>query len=175
MISKREKMGRLTKAERMKRNQDRKLRNKLAFDADIALLKSFCGIGGRYSALELVVTTSVKLGLTVRGDVHPHTQLKVLAGKVRKLNDEPKFRCKTKKDFYSSRAWKILRYQAFERYSNKCACCGGSPSDGLTMHVDHIKPKSTHPELALDIENLQILCEDCNVGKINQWQTDWRP
>jgi ribosomal protein S30 len=168
-------MGKLTKAERVKRNQERRLKNKQAFNDDIKLLKSFCGIGGNYSALELAVVTSAKLGLTVRGDVHPHTQIKVLAGKVRKLDDKPKFKCRTKKDFYSSRAWKILRYQAFERYGNKCACCGATPSDGLVMHVDHIKPKSTSPELALDIENLQILCEDCNVGKINQWQTDWRP
>lgn len=168
-------MAKLTKAERIKRNKERKLKNKRAFDADIALLKSFCGIGGKYSALELVVTTSAKLGLTVRGDIHPHSQLKFLAGKVRRLDDKPKFKCKTKKDFYSSRAWKILRYQAFERYGNKCACCGATPADGLVMHVDHIKPKSTHPDLALDIENLQILCEDCNVGKINQWDTDWRP
>jgi len=24
------------------------------------------------------------------------------------------------------------------------------------------------------LNNLQILCEDCNVGKINQWDTNWK-
>ena len=59
-------------------------------------------------------------------------------------------------------------------YGNKCSCCGASSSDDVTLHVDHIKPRSTNPELSLDINNLQILCEPCNIGKINQWDTDWR-
>jgi 5-methylcytosine-specific restriction endonuclease McrA len=43
------------------------------------------------------------------------------------------------------------------------------------MHVDHIKPRSLFPLLAADPENLQVLCEDCNVGKSNVDTTDWRP
>ena len=42
------------------------------------------------------------------------------------------------------------------------------------IHVDHIKPRSKYPELELDINNLQVLCEDCNIGKSNIDETDWR-
>ena len=42
------------------------------------------------------------------------------------------------------------------------------------MHVDHIKPRSTHPHLSLDESNLQVLCDDCNVGKSNRYEDDWR-
>lgn len=76
--------------------------------------------------------------------------------------------------FYSSPKWLKLRYQAFELYGNRCACCGATPETGATLEVDHIKPRSSHPELALDIENLQILCRNCNLGKLNNYQTQWR-
>ena len=31
--------------------------------------------------------------------------------------------------------------------------------------VDHIKPRSKYPELALEIENLRVLCRSCNSKK----------
>lgn len=42
------------------------------------------------------------------------------------------------------------------------------------MHVDHIKPFSRYPELAMKLSNLQLLCEDCNQGKGVRDETDWR-
>lgn len=77
-------------------------------------------------------------------------------------------------EFYSSRSWQNLRYEAFKRYGKHCALCGRSTADGVTLHVDHIKPRSKYPEMALDIENLQILCEDCNMGKGARDKTKWR-
>ena len=54
--------------------------------------------------------------------------------------------------------------------------CGRSPKvHGIILHVDHIKPRSKYPELELDITNLQILCEDDNLGKSNRYETDYRP
>lgn len=87
----------------------------------------------------------------------------------KKLSDE-----QIKNGFYKSREWKAARYAAFELHGNKCQCCGASPQTGAVLHVDHIKPRSLYPEHALNAENLQILCEDCNIGKSNLWETDWR-
>jgi 5-methylcytosine-specific restriction endonuclease McrA len=42
------------------------------------------------------------------------------------------------------------------------------------MHVDHIKPRSKYPALELAEDNLQVLCELCNIGKSNTNETDWR-
>lgn len=75
------------------------------------------------------------------------------------------------KDFYNSSEWLQLRY-AFLRTSSKiCMLCG---SYKKPIHVDHIKPKSIYPHLALDINNLQILCAQCNKGKSNIYEDDWR-
>lgn len=74
-------------------------------------------------------------------------------------------------DFYSSRDWKELRYIVLANNPRKCMLCGHR---GKSLHVDHIKPRSLHPELALDIDNLQILCGDCNVGKSNKHTHDFR-
>jgi len=60
---------------------------------------------------------------------------------------------------------------AIKQYGRKCMCCGATDSP---IHVDHIKPRSKHPELELELSNLQILCEDCNMGKGGWDQTDWR-
>lgn len=42
------------------------------------------------------------------------------------------------------------------------------------MNVDHIKPRKLFPELALDPDNLQVLCHECNHGKGNWDMTDFR-
>lgn len=77
-------------------------------------------------------------------------------------------------EFYSSQKWFNLRREAFEKYGSSCQCCGRSPLNGAVMHVDHIKPRSKFPELALDINNLQILCDQCNLGKSDTSETKWR-
>jgi len=78
-------------------------------------------------------------------------------------------------DFLKTYAWRKLRMEALKLYGRKCLCCGRTPESGGILHVDHIKPRRFFPELALDIKNLQILCEECNHGKGNWDQTDWRP
>lgn len=83
---------------------------------------------------------------------------------------------KTKKsdEFLRSYQWRKLRYKVLTKYGSRCMCCGLTPDDGVKIHVDHIKPRSKFPELSLDINNLQILCEQCNHGKSNWDQTDFR-
>lgn len=76
--------------------------------------------------------------------------------------------------FLNSYEWRKLRMEALIKYGRKCVCCGATPDSGAVMNVDHIKPRKTHPELALDLNNLQILCSECNHGKGNWDNTDWR-
>lgn len=77
--------------------------------------------------------------------------------------------------FLQSYAWKKLRLKVIKKYGAVCMCCGDSPATGAVINVDHIKPRKLFPELALEESNLQILCHDCNQGKGNWDQTDWRP
>lgn len=77
--------------------------------------------------------------------------------------------------FYSSWAWKEVRYKAIKLHGRKCQCCGWMPSDGNgRLVVDHIKPRRKHPKLELDLNNLQVLCNDCNMGKSNKHNDDFR-
>jgi hypothetical protein len=77
--------------------------------------------------------------------------------------------------FYKTPEWRRIRYEALSKNGNNCQCCGKSPSiNNITLHVDHIKPRSIYPEFALDLDNLQILCEECNLGKSNTYEDDWR-
>ena len=60
---------------------------------------------------------------------------------------------------------KRLRYKVLMRDNKTCCICGRSQSStpGLVLHVDHIKPWSKGGETVM--ENLQTLCQDCNLGK----------
>lgn len=80
----------------------------------------------------------------------------------------------SKDDFLQSYQWRKLRYEAILKYGRKCMLCGATPESGVQIHVDHIKPRKKYPELALDINNLQILCGVCNHGKGNWDESDWR-
>ena len=77
-------------------------------------------------------------------------------------------------DFYDSSEWRELRYKALKQCGAACQCCGRPRGNGVVLHVDHIKPRSKFPHLELLLENLQVLCEDCNLGKSNKDSTDWR-
>jgi hypothetical protein len=76
--------------------------------------------------------------------------------------------------FYDTQEWKELRYKVLQRYGATCQCCGATRQDNVKIHVDHIKPRSRFPKLELDINNLQVLCEPCNMGKRAHDLTDWR-
>jgi 5-methylcytosine-specific restriction endonuclease McrA len=78
------------------------------------------------------------------------------------------------KEFLQSYEWRTVRMVVLKRDGAICACCGASPKTGAVMNVDHIKPRRTHPQLALDPANLQVLCDACNHGKGNWDDTDWR-
>lgn len=78
-------------------------------------------------------------------------------------------------EFYNSEAWRKVRFGALKKADGCCALCGRNKRDhGVVLHVDHIKPRSLYPALELQAGNLQVLCEDCNLGKGNRDTTDWR-
>jgi 5-methylcytosine-specific restriction endonuclease McrA len=77
-------------------------------------------------------------------------------------------------EFFRSREWQELRYFVLKKYGAKCQCCGAGRADGKVIHVDHIKPRSRFPLLQWEVNNLQVLCEDCNLGKGAWDRTDWR-
>ena len=76
--------------------------------------------------------------------------------------------------FLSTYEWRKVRMEALKKYGPRCQCCGATPATGAVMNVDHIKPRKKWPSLALDVNNLQILCHECNHGKGNWDDTDWR-
>jgi len=52
-----------------------------------------------------------------------------------------------------TRRWKALRLQALRRDGWRCVQCGKPARE-----VDHVLPVRTHPELAYELSNLQVLC-----------------
>lgn len=102
------------------------------------------------------------------------------AGKRRKSSGSPAKPEEARRDasdgdaFYKSLKWRQLRYLVLKNVDGRCQCCGASAGDGVRIHVDHIKPRKTHPELSLCIDNVQVMCEECNIGKGSWDSTDWR-
>jgi len=76
--------------------------------------------------------------------------------------------------FYNSSEWKEVRYKKLSNYIlNKgrvCECCKNQTNK---LNVDHIIPRSKRPDLELNIDNLQVLCENCNLGKKNCDTVEW--
>lgn len=104
-------------------------------------------------------------------------KVKIAGKKPKTKKKKRKIICrKENQEFYDSKEWRELRVRVLEKHECKCMMCGRSPkTHGVVVHVDHIKPRSKHPELSLEFTNLQLLCEDCNLGKGNKYETDWRP
>ncbi len=59
-----------------------------------------------------------------------------------------------------------LRYDVLRRDNFQCCICGAAKKDGVKLHVDHIVPVSKGGKTTMN--NLQTLCERCNVGKSNK-------
>ncbi|MGC1106981.1 MAG: HNH endonuclease [Candidatus Acidiferrales bacterium] len=58
-----------------------------------------------------------------------------------------------------------LRFRVLQRDNFKCVACGRSPANqiGIFLHVDHIVPVAAGGRTTID--NLQTLCQNCNLGK----------
>ena len=79
---------------------------------------------------------------------------------VTSITPSPSQRQRTQRD----PSWR-LRFLVNRRDRFTCRACGRSPANevGVVLHVDHISPWSKGGETALD--NLQTLCQKCNLGK----------
>lgn len=115
-------------------------------------------------ALELR-QVAMTIGWGRENDLKPVRRRKGRRSKSRKPAGKPEW------GFYGTSKWRSLRYRALQKYGNWCSCC---KSEQAPLHVDHIKPRSKYPELEYDINNLQILCKECNLGKSDRDNTDWR-
>ena len=60
-----------------------------------------------------------------------------------------------------------LRYDVMKRDHFRCTICGRSADDGVTLHVDHIKPVSKGGKT--EMSNLRTLCDYCNLGKSDKY------
>jgi 5-methylcytosine-specific restriction endonuclease McrA len=59
---------------------------------------------------------------------------------------------------YSGAAWRQLRRQVRDRDGLHCRNCPATTS----LHMHHIKPWATHPELRFELTNVILLCRDCH-------------
>ena len=102
--------------------------------------------------------------------VHAAAEEQMRAARTKRLRE------RKAKDFYSSFAWRKVRYQFLRQQPRplRCSACNRSAADGITLCVDHVKSVKRHPGLKLVLSNLQILCRDCNVAKGSEWTDDWR-
>lgn len=73
---------------------------------------------------------------------------------------------KLRNTFYSSREWRELRQAILEKNHYECLWCKENgyitTQENATLEVDHIKELEKYPELALDEDNLRVLCRDCH-------------
>lgn len=76
--------------------------------------------------------------------------------------------------FYKSPDWQQLRIEVLKRDKYECQECkrqGRVYTEYQDQHkhkrldVDHIKEIYTHPELALELDNLETLCVKCHNQK----------
>lgn len=67
--------------------------------------------------------------------------------------------------FYSSSEWRAIRRKVIDEDGRRCASCVKTIVEDDDLTVDHIKPRSRFPQLALERSNLQVLCRSCNSAK----------
>ena len=81
------------------------------------------------------------------------------------LAEERKKRLDEAKQFYSSPEWQQVRSEVIKEKGQVCSECGVYYEDSYHITVDHIRPRSKYPELALELSNLRVLCRRCNSSK----------
>jgi len=93
------------------------------------------------------------------------TELQEIATRIN-ARHEPRAQFNRWRDSEEGKLWKQKQYQA-QRGCCAIAKCG-KPIQLKGSHIDHILPLSHFPRLAVDTQNLQITCPDCNIAKSNK-------
>ena len=98
------------------------------------------------------------------------SRLQRIKARTNQLALERKERLDETRQFYSSPEWQQIRSHVIQRDGRICSVCGKCIHNDIDVTVDHKYPRSKHPDLALDIDNLRVLCRRCNSRK---GATDW--
>jgi hypothetical protein len=88
--------------------------------------------------------------------------------KIVEFAEDRKRKIEEAKQFYSSPEWNLLRKQVIKERGRVCAECGCKIKRNDDVTIDHIKPRSKYPDLALKMDNLRVLCRSCNSRKGNR-------
>ncbi len=110
-----------------------------------------------YSPYEELVRNLLKTKSQLEGKL---SELKSIAKEIH-TKYEPRQEFQRWRDSQEGQTWKCKRYR---KQKQRCAICQ-QPIQLKGSHIDHIKPISTYPNLALNTQNMQITCPDCNLSK----------
>lgn len=68
------------------------------------------------------------------------------------------------KEFYASRAWRIVREFVVKRDFGLCVRCG-EPGE-IVHHKKYLTPKNIdNPNISLNVDNLELLCRKCHAAE----------
>lgn len=108
------------------------------------------------------------LGMVIIGRVLERPRMEreeKIRSRLQELAEERKKKIEEAQLFYSSPEWLMLRERVIKEEGRTCAQCGRLIKNASDITVDHIRPRSKFPHLALVRENLQVLCRRCNSRK----------
>ena len=92
-------------------------------------------------------------------------KLKRVKSRTKQLALERKERLDEIRQFYSSPEWNLIRRQVIKENGRICSECKKYIRSNNEVTVDHIRPRSKYPHLALERQNLRVLCRSCNSMK----------
>ncbi len=143
---------------RPSRNEWTALKPKMSYDT---VQRRF---GGWAKACQQFIEYKSGGGITTEGDTRLDEKDQISSiNTYEKINEHG-----TKKNIEKTRTIPLnVRLKVLSRDNFRCAFCGKSPATdiGTKLHVDHIIPFSKGGTNSY--ENLQTLCEECNIGKSN--------
>lgn len=68
-------------------------------------------------------------------------------------------------------SWRDLKVHLYKVFPYKCMKCY---KQNCEIHADHVLPKSKHSSHKYKLDNLQVLCRECNLEKSNKNKIDYR-